>query len=690
MSTPARDHGPEDEVLGPLTWRALRSAWDHAPVHVGVVTGPHHELIYVNHAVEKLFGTPVIGVPIDQAFPGMDPSALARFDEVRRTGRTMEVDTRQVRVRNVTGGEVTMRYVLSPLGEPGQPPVGIVITALDVTAEARLERSSGRSRLLAELSERMNSRVEPVDALQALTDQLVPEVADVAGVFVTPEGHTQRGPSPPVALTVSTELAGLGPPPPGGGANGSTQWESMLAAGAGFVISVNERTLPALAPNPASQRWLSDARATSLAVVPLVVAGSLTGVLVLVSTGDRAPYGNADLPFLEDVAARAGAAVTHVRTVRHSFQVALELQRALLPAAPPVFPDMDVSALYIAGVTDVEVGGDWWDVIDLGAGRVALGVGDVSGRGVPAAVVMGQARAAMRAAAYAHLSPVETLTILDEQVAHLVGPGANEPMAPPRFATAVYGVFEPTTGELCLGNAGHLPILIRSADGAVQVHELPPGTPLGLSMGGWEEVSVPFRDGSTLAMFTDGLVEARDQDFDDGVAMLSDAFARLGGRPSLDEVSQGLLEEMGRADGHVDDVALLLLRVHAAASPLAHFDTVVHDLQEVSEARRGAEAAVSRAMPDRPEAGDHVNHIVAELVANALQHGHGPATLHVHVTGVRVVVEVTDQSEVRPVLREAQEAAEHGRGLTLTKALSTRWGVRVGGGGKTVWAELLV
>jgi hypothetical protein len=382
--------------------------------------------------------------------------------------------------------------------------------------------------------------------------------------------------------------------------------------------------------------------------------------------------------------------VTHVRTVRRNAQVALELQRALLPKAPPTFPDLAVSARYIAGVTDVEVGGDWWDVVDLGAGQVALGVGDVSGRGVPAAVVMGQTRAAMRAAGFAHLSPVEVMSILDEQVAELVGPGDNEPTAPPRFATALYGVLEPASAILRLSNAGHLPPLVRSAAGDVRIVELPPATPLGLRIGGWEEVRVRFPAGSTVAMFTDGLVESRGQEFDDGITELAAAFENLGSLPDLEDVTVGLLRAMGRDKGHVDDVALLLLRVDESAFPVAAYDTLVEHAFDVSAARRAAADVLARTGSVTSEVVDRASQIISELLANGLEHGRSAAALHVHVTGVRAVVEVTDQALARPILRDADSIDERGRGLALTKALSSRWGVRTGSEGKTVWSEILL
>jgi PAS domain S-box-containing protein len=677
--------------LDELTWEALRTTWDDAPFLAGIVTGRHHHLRYVNRAVTATFGEPVLGIPIAEAFPGMDVTALERFDEVLATGRTIEVARRQLQMRDRSGEDVVIQYMLSPLGPPGHQPLGVVMIAHDVSAQARVERSAARSQLLAQISEQMNATTDPSQALHALTGRLVPDIADVAAVFVTPgELAGTASPGAPIAMTVSDQLKPLGVPPTANGQPGSAPWERMLRAGLPVVIPIDDLSLPTVAPDAPVRRWLSDADVNSLAVVPLVVAGVMTAALVLASAGQREPYAAADLPFLEDIAARAGAAVTHLRRVGLNAMIALELQRALLPVAPPAFPDMTVSGRYIAGVADVDVGGDWWDVVDLGAGQVALGVGDVSGRGVAAAAVMGQARVAMRAAGFAHLSPAEVLAIVDEQVAELVDPAVTVSPSPPRFATALYGVFEPTSAALRLSSAGHLPPLVRSPAGAVHIVDLPPGTPLGLRMAGWEEVLVPFPAGSTIAMFTDGLVESRDQDFDEGVAKLAAAFVELGGLANLDEAADALIEAMGRTREHADDVALVLLRVQASAIPRASFDLTVRHGRAVSEARRSAADFVVASCPARPDVAQHLLQVVSELLANALEHGRGPAVLHVHVTDVRVVVEVTDQAVARPVRRQPVPGAERGRGLAVTEALSSRWGVRLGPQGKTVWSETLL
>jgi serine phosphatase RsbU (regulator of sigma subunit) len=240
--------------------------------------------------------------------------------------------------------------------------------------------------------------------------------------------------------------------------------------------------------------------------------------------------------------------------------VALKLQRALLPQAPPSLPGVSVAARYVAGAPEVEVGGDWWDVHDLGGGRVGIGIGDVCGRGIAAAAVMGQARAAMRAAGHAALAPDDVLELLDVQLTEILsGPGADG--AGPQFATACYGVVDLKLETLRAGSAGHLPLLLRRSCGRVETITLPTGPPLGLGCGGYQEAEIPFGARDTLLLFTDGLVESRTQDVDEGIAVLATGLQRLGGAESLDEVADGLLQAMGRGvAAGPDDVALVLLR----------------------------------------------------------------------------------------------------------------------------------
>jgi hypothetical protein len=350
-----------------------------------------------------------------------------------------------------------------------------------------------------------------------------------------------------------------GPVPPPQPRDEPSPWAAALAAGETVLIDLDSTADQPGVASGATAGWFTAAGGRNLVVVPLIVAGDMVGALVLLATAPRPRYERRDSTFFEDVAARAGAAVGHLRSYQQQRDIALQLQRALLPAALSRLPGLEVAGRYVAGSTDVEVGGDWWDVHHLGAGRIGLGVGDVSGRGVPAAVLMGQARAGMRAAALADPSPVRVLTVLDEQVSDLVSPTRPDPghRLPAKFATALYAVLEPARHLLRVASAGHPPMLLREPGGRVLPVEPEPGAPLGLGVGGYTELLMPCPPGSVLVAFTDGLVESRTTDVATGIAAVAGVLSAIDDQTPVEEIADRLLL---LADG-TDDTALVVCRV---------------------------------------------------------------------------------------------------------------------------------
>lgn len=223
-----------------------------------------------------------------------------------------------------------------------------------------------------------------------------------------------------------------------------------------------------------------------------------------------------------DVTDHAEAAERLRASERRHRETAVTLQRSLLPQDLEQPDDLRIAATYQPGGTDAAVGGDWYDVITLGAGRTALVIGDVMGRGVRAAAVMGQLRTAVRAYARLDLPPHEVLQLLDGLAAEI---DASQ------IATCVYAIHDPNEGKLVYASAGHLPILVRDEDGSVRRAEDPTGPPLGT--GGWLHASgsIALPPGSTAVLYTDGLVERRREDIDEGVAALARALSGASGTP---------------------------------------------------------------------------------------------------------------------------------------------------------------
>jgi anti-sigma regulatory factor (Ser/Thr protein kinase) len=660
----------------------LVQALEDAPTLSAILTGPELTLVLQNRRSREILGARELGRPLVEAFPESAPSADG-MRQVLFTGRTVE-EERLTLVRDAEGRELFLHFVISSIGS-GPPYPAIVISGIDVTNAVRDREHARRAELLAGITQAMTTASDPDAALQALTDALVPDIADVAAVFVVPApGAGPAGGGAPTAMTINPAvLAELGLPPTGGEPDPEpAPWDSSIAAGQTVLIDLRGQDRDAV--NPSARTWLDRAGAATVVVVPLVVAGELAGALVLSDGAHRRPYEEADLPFLEDVAARAGTAVAHVRSVRAQWQVALDLQRALLPGVLPVLREVDVATRYVAGSPEVDVGGDWFDVTDLGAGRFGIGVGDVSGRGLPAAAVMGQARAAMRAAAHAALGPGDLLGLLDTHVAELVAPQLESgARLPPRFATAVYGVLEPFDETLRLASAGHPPVLVRGPDGKVRMVSAPPGPPLGLGIGPFEELVTPFPPGSLIAAFTDGLVESRDVDLELGMSRIAACMADAAPTVDLEELADSLLTAAG-ADRAADDVALLLVRLSSSAAQLRRAHLLLSELSDVARARRAVAAIADVAQPDRAAA---IVQVTSELAANAVEHAGPPVELRAFATRQRVVVETTDHSALPPVRRRSSRDDERGRGLALVAALADTWGVRLGFGGKTTWAE---
>ncbi|MGI5353371.1 SpoIIE family protein phosphatase [Streptomyces sp. CA-250714] len=387
------------------------------------------------------------------------------------------------------------------------------------------------------------------------------------------------------------------------------------------------------------------------------------------------------LIFAADVTDQVEAVERLRASERRQREAAVTLQRSLLPQELEQPDDLRVAATYQPGGTDAAVGGDWYDVITLGAGRTALVIGDVMGRGVRAAAVMGQLRTAVRAYARLDLPPHEVLQLLDGLAAEI---DASQ------IATCVYAVHDPNEGRLDYASAGHVPILVRDADGTVHRATEHTGPPLGT--GGWLHTSgsLPLPEGATAVLYTDGLIERRDADIDEGVAALEGAFAGATGSPDI--ICDRLLRALGISEDHDDDVALLVFQRPVRTGPDAElFHNAALDLLGGTEAAPRARAFASGVLASwrfPTELRDLGVLAASELVANSLQHGTPPMRLLLRRTDRRLIIEVTDGDEHLPRRCRAEPADETGRGISIIATIASAWGSRrTQGGGKSVWCE---
>ncbi|MGQ4416018.1 SpoIIE family protein phosphatase [Streptomyces sp. SAS_269] len=390
------------------------------------------------------------------------------------------------------------------------------------------------------------------------------------------------------------------------------------------------------------------------------------------------------LVFATDVTDHAEAAERLRASERRQRETAVTLQRSLLPQELEEPDDLRIAATYQPGGTEAAVGGDWYDVITLGGGRTALVIGDVMGRGVRAAAVMGQLRTAVRAYARLDLPPHEVLQLLDGLATEI---DANQ------IATCVYAVHDPNEGRLVYASAGHLPILVRDESGTVLRADEPTGPPLGT--GGWIHASgsIALGPGSTAVLYTDGLVERRNEDLDEGIASLERALSGATGTPQV--VCDRLVRSAGVTADHDDDVAVLVLQHPAHKGPAGDlFRNAALELLGGVEAAPRARAFASGVLTSwRFPAELHDMGVLAtsELVANSLQHGTPPMRLRLRRTDRRLIIEVTDGDDHLPRRRQAEPADESGRGIAIVATIASSWGSRrTPGGGKAVWCEFLL
>jgi len=305
-------------------------------------------------------------------------------------------------------------------------------------------------------------------------------------------------------------------------------------------------------------------RGRGLVAIPLITRGRVLGVLSLFGPGcayGRELAAGEDLPLLEQVASRAAQSIENARlfnaerrlarhlqeSERRQRRAALTLQRSLLPAVPYRPGDLEVATRYFPGTAETEVGGDWYDVIPLTTGRTALVIGDVMGRGLRAATLMGQVRTAVRAYGRQDLRPKEILALLDGIVADL---GEAE------IVTCVYAVFDSLECSLSYASAGHLPLLVVDGRGRARRLDHETGLPLGVGAGAAPEHAVSVTEDMVVAFYTDGLVENRHRDVDAGIDQLVEALGLA--RGTLEGMCDQVIDALRPPTGYDDDVALLL------------------------------------------------------------------------------------------------------------------------------------
>jgi serine phosphatase RsbU (regulator of sigma subunit)/anti-sigma regulatory factor (Ser/Thr protein kinase)/DNA-binding response OmpR family regulator len=411
-------------------------------------------------------------------------------------------------------------------------------------------------------------------------------------------------------------------------------------------------------------------RVASLLGVPLLAARRVIGAMHVGTAKPRA-FTAEDTVVLQLAADRAARAIERAQRFQQEHQTAVTLQRALLPERLPDVPGLALAARYLPGAAGAEVGGDWYDVIPLSDGRVGIVMGDVVGRGIPAASLMGQLRNALRAYAVEGYEPAIVLERLDRLV---------QSLSPGRMATLLYFVLAPDGRSATFASAGHLPPLVVPPAGEPRLLHGRRGIPLGvLPYASFADETVAIEPGATLVLYTDGLVEERGISLEARLETLRCLAAGTFAGPN--ELCEHLLAELLPEGAGADDVALLAL----TTAPVAG-DSISLTLPAVPEALIVARRALRNWLTEMgadPQLLYDVTLATGEACTNAIEHAYAPGDANFELAAARVdgqlVVTVRDQGHWRP-----PRGRHRGRGLKLMETLMDEVTIRREPGGTTV------
>jgi anti-sigma regulatory factor (Ser/Thr protein kinase) len=406
----------------------------------------------------------------------------------------------------------------------------------------------------------------------------------------------------------------------------------------------------------------------SLLGVPLMADGEVLGVLHVGTLTPR-KFTPEETELLQLVGDRVALALRARDTIDER-TAARALQRSLVPERLPQLPGLELAGRYVPA-EDQGVGGDWYDVFTLPNGHICIVVGDVVGRGLRAAVVMGRLRSTVRAYALDVIDPALLLDRVDRKLQHF---------EPSQMATALVAVIEPSLERLHIALAGHpAPVLVRP-DGDPHFLELPVDPPLGAGPRRERHAAtVELPPGALLCFFTDGLVERRGQALDERMEVLRTAVSA----DSPDLVCRTVMGRLIGAERTTDDIAVLALR-RQAASDLATLELTV---PAVASSLRGIRVAVRRWLAGTPADPEDVADLltaIGEASSNAVEHAYGPrqgtVALRMELDPAdTVVVSIRDTGHWRE-----PRGTNRGRGIRLMEQTSDEVGINSGPAGTEV------
>ncbi|MEU6654771.1 SpoIIE family protein phosphatase [Streptomyces sp. NPDC046900] len=671
----------------------------HAPIGI-VVCDPQLRCVWVNDTMESHDGLSCdrrLGRRLTDSLPGFEVEALEAV--MRRALRSGTTAVHEYRVWPTEDPSREHAFLASHfcLQDADGKTLGVCAISVDVTGS---QRTRERLAILSQAGTRIGATLDVTRTGQELADLAVPVLADFA--------YVDLGESVPFGEELPTRIDTLGGRrpvflragqasihsgiPESSFARGETAFVPPTSPLAGVLRTGRSHLEPVLDASPGTWVDQDPARAQrirehgvhSVMIVPIIARRAVLGIAVFVRTEDPVPFHEDDLLLAEELVTRAALSLDNARQYTRERTTALALQRNLLPHRLTGGAAVEVAWRYLPADTEAGVGGDWFDVIPLSGARVALVVGDVVGHGINAAATMGTLRTAVRTLADLELPPDELLTHLDDTFQRLAEQDADAADQAPTVvgATCLYAVYDPATRKCTMARAGHPPPAIIDPQGRVTFPDLPAGSPLGIGLGvPFEAVELELPEGTLLALYTDGLIETRDDDIDVGMRRLGTALAQPD-RSLEDLCTRATQTRPGQAPS--DDITLLLARTRSLSPTQVASWTLPNDQTAVPNARHMATRQLTEwGLEDLQ---DPTELIVSELVTNAVRHSTDPIGLRLIQHQV-LTCEVSDTDANSPHLRHARATDENGRGLFLITQLSRRWGARPESGGKIIWAE---
>ncbi|MFI1435030.1 SpoIIE family protein phosphatase [Streptomyces lydicus] len=677
--------------LGPAEMTRMYEHHDavlHAVREGVIIVGGDGRVLLANDEARRLLDLPTDVEGRQATELGLDPATA----QLLASGRAVTDEVHPV-------GERLLAVNQRSTDEAGGPP-GSVTTLRDTTElralTGRADVARGRLKLLYDAGTEIGTTLDVVRTCEELAEFASSRFADIVTVDLVEDVLTGEEPSRVTGTDITMRRTAVSGAPPDTGlypVGELIRFDLSTSLGAGLTSGepVLEPDLAAFRgwhlQHPQRARKIVSRGIHSMIAVPLRARGAILGVVLFWRSQNPQPFEEEDLSLAEELVARAAVSLDNARRYTREHNMAVTLQRSLLPRGLPEQNAVEAAYRYLpaqAGRGGLGgVGGDWFDIIPLPGARVALVVGDVVGHGLHAAATMGRLRTAVHNFANLDLPPDEILWHLDELVTRIdQDEGAEGAEAPVTGATCLYAIYDPATGTCTMARAGHVQPLVVRPDGTAELADVPGGPPLGLGGLPFETWQQPLPEDSRLVLFTDGLVEDRDRDIDEGLALLTRTLSGHA-EQSPEEICEAALGAL-LPERPSDDIALLVARTRVLdAAHVADWD-VPPDPSAVAQVRAAAvRKLIEWGLADEAFTTEL---ILSELVTNSIRYASGPIRVRL-IRDTALICEVSDRSSTSPHLRQAATTDEGGRGLFLIAQLAERWGTRYTSGGKVIWTE---